>query len=206
MGFCSYFVYLIQTRRKKAKKRINFFFKKYPLISKKFLKKVVHHKVSNYIFYKFHQFNAVQYLWSIWFSFFYVIGFINFLVFMNQQSIFLKILLLGMITVLIVTFFWQENSLLIFLTAGSYFFFFIFIVFFFKVDLTVFSNFYLRLLVLLVIVRPLWHFLIELLFFLLIKQIYPHSWFQKLLPYLSPNFDPLEIKNPNENDDSKKST
>ena len=74
---------------------------------------------------------------------------------MSQQPVFIKTLLLGMIAVLIIAFFWQENSLLMFLTTGSYFFLFIFIVFFFKVDLTVFSNFYLRLLVLLVIVRPL---------------------------------------------------
>ena len=62
MRFYSYFVYLIQTRRKKIKKRIFFFFEKYPLISKKFLRKAMYREVSNFIFYKFHQFNTVQYL------------------------------------------------------------------------------------------------------------------------------------------------
>ena len=203
MGFYSYLIYFFQTRTKKLKKKIFLFFNKYPLISKKFLKRAVYSKVMDFTFYKFRQFNAIQYLWSIWFSFFYVIGFLNFLVFVNQQPFFMKALLLSIVIVLIITFFWQENSLLVFLSGSSYFVFFIFIIFFLKVDLTVFSNFYFRLLVLLIIVRPLWHFLVELLFFLLLKQIYPHSWFQKLIPYLSPNFDPLEIKNPNEDDESK---
>lgn len=47
---------------------------------------------------------------------------------------------------------------------------------------------------LVLVVRPLWTLLIKVLYFLLIKKLYQYSWFQKVLPHLSPNFDLLEVQ------------
>ena len=52
---------------------------------------------------------------------------------------------------------------------------------------------------LVLVVRPLWSLLIKLLYFLLIKKIYHYSWFQKMLPHLSPNFDPREVREESKN-------
>lgn len=143
---------------------------------------------------------------KIWFSFCYLVGFFTLIAQIQHYLDLTETQTTFLIFFILILFVVRGSNFLIRFISWILYWFFLLIVFayvFFTGDLL---HYYSYLLVVIAVVRPLWHFLIELLFFLLIKQIYPYSWFQKLLPYLSPNFDPLEIKSPNENSDSKTHT
>lgn len=187
---------------------VKWFFCRYPLLEPKFIKQASQQAVKNFVKNKISLNNMIGKIPITWIMFFYLVGFFTVLdqlkVYWNLKSVTVLVLMLVVIFIFTIL---SENSLV---KLISFFFYWlciltIFLVWF-PLEQTNIWHYYLRLLVLLVIVRPLWHFLVELLFFLLLKQIYPYSWFQKLLPYLSPNFGPLEIKSPNENGDSKTHT
>ena len=57
-----------------------------------------------------------------------------------------------------------------------------------------FNTFIMVFVFLFLVVRPFWTLLVKLFYFLLVKKIYHYSWFQKVLPHLSPNFDPSEVQ------------
>ena len=147
--------------------------------------------------------------WSfskIWFSFCYLIGFFTLIAQIQYYFNLTEMQTTFLVFFILILFVTRGNNFLIRFISWILYWFFLLTVFpyiFFSDNLL---HCYSYLLVVIVIIRPLWHFLVELLFFLLLKQIYPYSWFQKLLPYLSPNFDPSEIKNPNEDNDSKTHT
>ena len=143
---------------------------------------------------------------KIWFSFCYLIGFFTLIAQIQYYFNLTETQTTFLVFFILILFVVRGSNFLVRFISWILYWFFLLTVFahiFFSDDLL---HCYSYLLIVIAIVRPLWHFLIELLFFLLLKQIYPYSWFQKLLPYLSPNFDPLEIKSPNENDDSKTHT
>ena len=142
----------------------------------------------------------------IYFFLFYYYGFLCFLDYLEQVWQLSHTNLLLLIAIIIfLAILPSGNFLVSFVTSFGYFF--LIFLWWYNYRKTLDStSFILVLLLLVTVVRPLWRFVIKTMFHILIKQIYPHSWFQKLLPYLSPNFDPLEIKNPNEDDDSKNHT
>lgn len=53
---------------------------------------------------------------------------------------------------------------------------------------------FLKLVVVVGLVRPFWRNLVEFIFFLGVKRFHSHKWFHKLLPYLTPGFDPKKFK------------
>ena len=53
---------------------------------------------------------------------------------------------------------------------------------------------FLKLVVIVGLVRPFWRNLVELIFFLGVKRFHQSTWFQKLLPHLTPGFDPKKFK------------
>lgn len=187
---------------------VKWFFYRYPLLEPKFIKQASQQEVKNFIKNKISLNNMVSKIPITWIMFFYLVGFFTVLnqlkVYWNFKPITVLVLMLAVIFIFIVL---SENSLVKLISLFFYWLCVLTILLvWFPLEQTSIWHYYLRLFILLTIVRPFWHFLTELLFFLLLKQIYPYPWFQKLLPYLSPNFNSQEIKNPNENGDSKNHT
>ena len=135
-----------------------------------------------------------SYLVSVYFSLVYYYGFLSLLGYLEntydigQQKL---LLLIALIICLIIL---PSGNFLVNFTASFTYFLLVFTWWFdFRKTLGL-STFILVFVFLILVVRPLWGLLIKLLYFFLIKKIYCYSWFQKLLPHLSPNFDSLEVE------------
>ena len=101
------------------------------------------------------------------------------------------LLLVAFITFLIIL---PSGNFLVTFTSSFTYFLLVFLWWFnFRKTLD-FNSFAVIFVFLILVVRPLWTLLIKLLYFFLIKKIYHYSWFQKVLPHLSPNFDSSEVR------------
>ena len=145
-----------------------------------------------------------SYLVGVYFFLVYYYGFLSFLSYLEntyeigQQKL---LLLIAFIIFLVIL---PSGNFLVNFTSSFTYFLLVFVWWFdFRKSLEP-SVFIIVFVLLILVVRPLWTLLIKLCFFLLIKKIYYYSWFQKLLPHLSPNFDFKEmeqmLKNKKNND------
>lgn len=135
-----------------------------------------------------------SYLISVYFFLVYYYGFLSLLGYLEntygigQQKL---LLLIAFILFLIIL---PSGNFLVNFTSTLTYFLLVFVWWFnFRkaLDPTIFIVVFVFLVL---VVRPLWTLLIKVLYFLLIKKFYQYSWFQKALPHLSPNFDPLEVQ------------
>lgn len=174
----------------------NRFFKKYDLISDSFIKEALTLDLISLLRARLTVREMLYKAPVFGITFFYLVGFFQVL---NQVKNDFK-LTDGTLTVVVLLFvlalvIFSKNSLI---RLVSFFLYWAFILSFFFKYLILGGYgiwyYYGYLLILIAVVRPLWNFLVEMCFFLLIKKVYHHSWFQKLLPYLSPNFDVQEME------------
>lgn len=167
---------------------------KHPLLSKNFLEVSLKLRFWEYIKFQFIIDSYFLWTFSSISSLCTVVGFITVSleiknVFSISDAVFINMLLIFFFLIIRI----GEDSVVKF----TGFFTYIFLLFFFFKEFYIFDNpitTYIRLFIFIAVIRPLWNFLVELCFFVLIKKIYQYSWFQKLLPHLSPNFDIKEME------------
>ena len=135
-----------------------------------------------------------SYLISVYFFLVYYYGFLSLLGYLEntygigQQKL---LLLIAFILFLIIL---PSGNFLVNFTSTLTYFLLVFVWWFnFRKALDP-ATFLVVFVFLVLVVRPLWTLLIKVLYFLLIKKLYQYSWFQKVLPHLSPNFDLLEVQ------------
>lgn len=151
--------------------------------------------LKNYFFIKSPKLWTVySYLIGVYFFLVYYYGFLSLLGYLEntygigQQKLLLLVAFIVFLTIL------PSGNFLVNFTSSFTYFFLVFLWWFdFRETLDP-SKFIVVFVLLILVVRPLWTLLIKLLYFFLIKNIYHYSWFQKALPHLSPNFDPLEVQ------------
>ena len=135
-----------------------------------------------------------SYLISVYFFLVYYYGFLSLLGYLeNTYGIGQQKLLLLTAFILFLIILPSGNFLVNFTSTLTYFLLVFMWWFNFRKALDP-ATFILVLILLVLVVRPLWTLLIKVLYFLLIKKLYQYSWFQKVLPHLSPNFDLLEVQ------------
>ena len=135
-----------------------------------------------------------SYLIGVYFFLVYYYGFLSLLGYLeNIYGISQQKLLLLIAFILFLIILPSGNFLVNFISTLTYFL--LVFVWWFNFRKTLDPTIFIVVFVFLVlVVRPLWTLLIKVLCFLLIKKLYQYSWFQKVLPHLSPNFDPLEVQ------------
>lgn len=191
----NYLNFLFKIYFVKLKVYILWWFTENPLISSEFLTNSMNE--SFYSFLKNIVFGiklSFDFFVKVWFGFCYLIGFFTLLAqirvyfgLTDKQATFLIILTL-------IIFLMKGGNFLIRFVSWLSYWFCLLKVFSYAVFDQDLWTYYGYLLIFMAMVRPLWNFLVELSFFFLIKKIYHCSWFWKLLPYLSPNFDASKAK------------
>lgn len=135
-----------------------------------------------------------SYLVGMYFFLVYYYGFLSLLGYLeNTYGIGQQKLLLLVAFIIFLTILPSGNFLVAFTSSFTYFLLVFLWWFDFRKTLDP-GTFAVVFIFLILVVRPLWTLLIKLLYFLLIKKVYHYSWFQKILPHLSPNFDPSEVQ------------
>ena len=135
-----------------------------------------------------------SYLLLVFFFLFYYYGFLCFLEYLEQvwnlsQTSLLKVVAL----IIFLSILPSGNFLVSFVISFSYFFLIFLWWYNFRKNLDS-TSFFVILLLLVLVIKPLWKFVVKAIFYTLFKKIYHHSWFQKALPHLSPNFDSSEVR------------